>query len=124
MIAAIALSSVLGSWVCSVKDDPHSTVAYTLKASGQGKYVKSYRGYPPRVYRPVVDFFTFQFSGGQNDAWLIESIAQRGGGVLKEKHVVHFVGKHMIDIETGFWRDDGEYASSPDKEYLDCTKRG
>lgn len=123
MLAAITLSSVLGVWACSVKNDPRSMVTYTLQANGRGKYVKKYRLDPPRFFPPVVQTFTFEFFGGEHQAALVERIAEPGGGVLKAYHLVRFARNQMLDTETGYWRDDGEYASLPDKEHLGCTKR-
>jgi hypothetical protein len=113
MIAALALSTLVGTWSCSMNGDPNVHVRYTLRPDHSGTLISYVPGSPP--WR-AVRRFTFSLEG--ND--VIETFRERGASLI-ELHSVRVNGRHLTDDMHVYWHEN-TWTPIPSATILDCKR--
>ena len=108
MMAAIALSSLIGTWSC-LTQDTNAPARYTFRANQTGTL--TWEGRPLIVRR-----FTFKLSYDE----LEERFTGPKAG-LPELHAINLSGRHLID-EVHVYLHDGVWTPYPMQTILDCRR--
>lgn len=112
MMAAVALSSLIGTWHCTRNDDTKGRVLYTFHADRTGTLTS----YIPGTRWRITRHFTFKLTR----EGLIEQYNDPKSHPL-ERHDIRLTGRHLVDDNHVYWYE-GQWTGLPTDSMLDCRR--